>query len=427
MVFFTPVSNDSYGSPSGDASSIAGKALSKKPVRPVCIVSCSSQKAGDAATEAERLYRSDTFILARRYAQANADRWFIFSAKHGLLAPGSRIESYDQKIAGLSARETAELTRRLARQIKKFQLKGKGRCISLCDLEYNGVLHAAGLEIATRPVEHLDRLRKLEWLRIHTDPHGTEPDLELAYQAVQRLILGRAPQPLGELVRSNLPDSGVYVFFDLEERRLIEPSALRIVRVGTHRVAAGSRATLRDRLRTHLGSASGGGNHRSSIFRLHVGRALMARDGRSQPKSWGSTSIPTAAAQRAREAELEAEVSSYIGNLRVAIIDVPGDASKHNERAYLEQNLIALISNGYRPLDPASHNWLGLKSDRKEIRGSGLWNVNHTAQTYQQTFLPLLNYYVARTLGEPSVGPRPDVSPDWSIDVRRDIHQLSLL
>jgi hypothetical protein len=43
-----------------------------------------------------------------------------------------------------------------------------------------------------------------------------------------------------------------------------------------------------NRLRTHLGTASGG-NHRSSVFRLHVGKALI-RSGRfTDVPEWGAT------------------------------------------------------------------------------------------------------------------------------------------
>lgn len=53
---------------------------------------------------------------------------------------------------------------------------------------------------------------------------------------------------------------------------------LRIVRVGTHAVSTGSKATLWHRLRAHRGSKDGRGNHRASIFRRHAGAAMIARD-----------------------------------------------------------------------------------------------------------------------------------------------------
>jgi hypothetical protein len=124
---------------------------------------------------------------------------------------------------------------------------------------------------------------------------------------------------------------------------------------------------------------------------------------------------------------VELLVSEYISGLLVGVLDVPGEASKHNDRAYIEQNLIALASNVYRPMDVPSCSWLGLHSRKYEIRRSGLWNVNHTAQSFDSNLLSMLNYYVRRTLGEPELGPKPNIPPEWAANVRRDTKQLSLI
>ena len=51
---------------------------------------------------------------------------------------------------------------------------------------------------------------------------------------------------------------------------------LRVVRVGTHALTSSSRTTLWKRLSQHKGQkASGGGNHRGSIFRLLVGSTVL--------------------------------------------------------------------------------------------------------------------------------------------------------
>jgi hypothetical protein len=86
----------------------------------------------------------------------------------------------------------------------------------------------------------------------------------------------------------------MYFFFEPGQLRSTgeEP---RVVRGGTHAVSEGSTTTLWTRLRTHRGSLAGrhagGGNHRGSIFRLHVGTALLAKEGlRNQYPSWGQGS-----------------------------------------------------------------------------------------------------------------------------------------
>ena len=74
----------------------------------------------------------------------------------------------------------------------------------------------------------------------------------------------------------------LYFFMEEGERRTDTGNGLRIVRVGTHALKAGSRTALWHRLSQHKGQErSGGGNHRGSIFRLLVGSTLMKPGGMS--------------------------------------------------------------------------------------------------------------------------------------------------
>src|SRR5579859_6253932 len=71
------------------------------------------------------------------------------------------------------------------------------------------------------------------------------------------------------------PRRGVYFFFEAGECRTDSGDGPRVVRVGTHALAAGAQAKLWTRLAQHRGiKGSGGGNHRGSIFRLLVGTAI---------------------------------------------------------------------------------------------------------------------------------------------------------
>lgn len=68
---------------------------------------------------------------------------------------------------------------------------------------------------------------------------------------------------------------------------------MRITRVGTHAIRDGEESTLWGRLRNHRGTHSGGGNHRSLVFRRHVGMAMMNRsNGAISSPSW-TASNPT--------------------------------------------------------------------------------------------------------------------------------------
>jgi hypothetical protein len=393
-------------------------------VRSVCILSCCEEKRSTAIW-AENLYISESFFLSRRYAEAHFDQWVVFSAKYGLLNPGDIAEPYDRHIGQLSFAERQALAASLASG--KTQI---GPCegvefTSLCVSEYNRVLEMAKIHAKSSPISKMPRPEKHAELKKITDPHGSEAYLDDVYRIVQRVVDPRGVIPFREAVRKEMPSAGLYLFFDSHEPRLRDIDRLRVVRVGTHGVASGSKASLRDRMRTHFGTSTGGGNHRSSVFRLHVGRALMEKGEMESVKSWGNSELPSDQKLLHSEAMLEARVSEYIGNLSVALLDVPGDSAKDNDRAYLEQNLIALLSNAFRPLDPPSHQWLGRHSDKPEIRKSGLWNVNHTGQRYDHRFAKMLEYYVRATLGE-RAGVKPVAPPDWLASVRDDGRQLRL-
>jgi hypothetical protein len=188
----------------------------------------------------------------------------------------------------------------------------------------------------------------------------------------------------------------VYFFMEDGERRTDSGDGLRVVRVGTHALTSSSRTTLWKRLSQHKGQkASGGGNHRGSIFRLLVGSTLFKGPGAACP-TWG---IKNSAPRELRilERPFEEEVSRIIGAmpfLWLGIDDAPGAESM---RGYVERNAIALLSNFDKPaLDAPSGNWRGTACDRGKglVRDSGLWNQNHVDESYDPAFLDMLERFV---------------------------------
>lgn len=211
---------------------------------------------------------------------------------------------------------------------------------------------------------------------------------------------------------SKLPARGVYFFREPGEQISICSNSSRVVRVGTHAISANSKSTLWQRLRAHLGTRIGAGNHRGSIFRLHVGAALLARDQVDLP-TWGlGSSAPPALREsksvQAMESAWEQKVSEHIGAMTVLWVDVPDEPSRESVRAVIERNAIALLSNRFAPLQLASVGWLGHQSPKDEIRRSGLWNLNYVDKGYDPRFLDLFESVVEDTLaGEASARRNP--------------------
>ena len=68
----------------------------------VVLVGCVKTKA-QRASAARDLYVSPLFERRRRYAESSGQPWYILSAEHGLLDPGSIIEPYDVYLADQTA------------------------------------------------------------------------------------------------------------------------------------------------------------------------------------------------------------------------------------------------------------------------------------------------------------------------------------
>ena len=197
------------------------------------------------------------------------------------------------------------------------------------------------------------------------------------------------------------PDRGVYVFFARNEYR-DSGDQLRVTRIGTHAVSEGSSTSLWDRLRTHRGALrgtyEGGGNHRGSVFRKRVGEAFVERDSlHDEYPHWGEGSSAKRE-RRLSELEMEQRVSDYIRDLPFLWLNVDDEPSADSQRAYIERNTIALLSNYQRDaVDARADDWLGNHSRSQKIRDSGLWNVNHVDEEYEPGFLDALHEAIERT------------------------------
>jgi len=219
-----------------------------------------------------------------------------------------------------------------------------------------------------------------------------------------------------------LPEKGVYFFFEKNEVRTDSGDGLRVVRIGTHTTTRTSKTTLWNRLKQHQGTFKGkrpgGGSHRGSIFRIHVGKAILLKEGKIL-QSWGigkgwrdAIKIKWFDLDNLSDKELknirdqllddeypiEKKVSSTIRNMWYVWVKVDDPPSN---RSYLEKNTIALLSNYDRsPIDPPSPKWLGNYSPSEQIRKSGLWNIQHVNEKHNPNFLTILEKYINKTMGK---------------------------
>lgn len=226
-----------------------------------------------------------------------------------------------------------------------------------------------------------------------------QSDVGRFYRAMEHLrrTLGGYRHLVDCHARMGWPNRGVYFFFEAGEYRAPpHGDQLRVVRVGTHAVSRGSRTILWRRLRQHRGRGKPGevlgGNHRGSVFRRHVGAALL-QAGKSPVKvarTWGRRGVSPD--DRRREAPLEIAVSQRIARmpfLWIVADDAPG---KGSVRSFIERNSIALLAGS----DVPSRRWLGKHATAPEIRRSGLWNVDYVGEEYDLEFLDVLETRVRK-------------------------------
>lgn len=228
-----------------------------------------------------------------------------------------------------------------------------------------------------------------------------QADLDRFYKLLHRLRerVGGYRYLANSNGRMDWPERGVYFFFAREATRT-DDDQLRVSRIGTHAVSAGSGTKLWDRLRGHRGTFSGGhedgGNHRGSVFRLRIGEALIEREElANEYPYWGEGSSAPKDGLRDEEYDMEKRVSFYVRGMPLLWVEVNDEPGPDSNRAYIEQNAIALLSNYQQEsLDPRDTGWLGKDSSSLEIRRSGLWNVNHVGEDYDPEFLDVLEEYV---------------------------------
>ncbi|MGE7473353.1 DUF6884 domain-containing protein [Bosea sp. NPDC003192] len=350
---------------------------------PFIVIGCSGEKRREAAP-AKKLYTSRRFKASIALADALAAPHAVLSAKHGIVASETLLEPYDLHLSALSGTEQDAWARQALEQLRAHAC---GRNITLlASSEYvdplvkinnNGVKQL----IIQSPWSDLGKPDIGVWLNKARRMAVRIRDLRLMYSWIENERRGGRVFNFWDLPNKIVPKRGVYIFLDRRELNFLQGSP-RIVRIGTHGVSQGSMATLRGRLRNHLGPATEVGNHRGSIFRLHVGRAMLEAEQRgAYLPTWGAGQDASVQV-KAVEVDHEIAVSRYLRELEVALIAIDDEPAKESLRASVEAQLIALCSEGMHTIDVPSSHWLGRNSPVALIRGSGLWNIRGVGADY---------------------------------------------
>lgn len=380
----------------------------------VALISCVSMKH-DREMAASDLYMSPLFRYSKLLAKEVADKYYILSAKHGLLKPDQPIGPYDLTLKNMSREHRRNWADNVFKDLIQMTNSGD-ELIFLAGESYREFivekLSERGNPMAF-PLFKYSIGEQLQWYSGYERNKNILNDLNRFYILLKKLREGLGGEVLLSQAdgKRNWPEKGVYFFFESNEFRKTSPFERRVTRIGTHAISKGSKSTLWTRLRTHRGGTNLGGNHRGSIFRLHVGKSIIQSEGLQLP-TWGEGQT---ASKRVKEleSELENKVSEWIGGTSILWLNIDDASSSRSDRAFIERNSIGLVSTAERQLDTASKGWLGLHNPHDAIRKSSLWNVNHVDEDYDPRFLDVFEQYVEITLGEISHDGTSIVPEDW--------------
>ena len=350
----------------------------------VFLVSCAGRKLPKPAKAKDIFMPSALFRKSRAYVESTGKPWFILSAKYGLLNIEKRISPYDKTLNNMRKEKRCEWAQKVLKDfiphLEKERIKS---VVILAGSRYREFLEPElrdrGFHVYV-PMGDLGIGKQLAWLD-ESNPLRLVDTIRF-YDILKRLEkrVGGSAQALANCNgRMNFPKRGVYFFYEYGERKTGAGGGLRVVRVGTHAVSAGSKTKLWTRLSNHRGPASHvGGKINGSVFRFLVGEALANRTRKLDP--WSG--------EKRNDELLGSLVSRHICAMPFLWLNVDDTPGPKSHRAFIERNAIALLSDYDKPpIDPASTNWLGLSSPSPKVRNSGLWNQEHVDRDYDPSFL----------------------------------------
>ena len=200
------------------------------------------------------------------------------------------------------------------------------------------------------------------------------------HEQVERLPLVQFP-----FDTADLPQNGIYFFYEEGESWGHGGEKSRIVRVGTHK-----KDNFRARIAEHylLNQARMNFSERDSpprdrsIFRKHIGSAILQREGNDYLQIWEQDLVSTASKQKWQdhrniplEKRIEAGVTDVLrSTFSFRYVIIPDQEDRMGETG-LERTLIGTLARCTECC--SSPTWLGRSSPKRQIRESGLWLIQH--------------------------------------------------
>jgi hypothetical protein len=135
----------------------------------VALVSCVKTKR-KSAVAAKDLYISQLFMGMRRYAEQNADAWYILSAEHGVLQPDQVIAPYERTLNTMPKRNRVAWAEQIQRQLLGLLPAGTVVVVLAGKRYREGIvsfLESYGFTVEV-PMAGLKFGLQLRWLKEHT-------------------------------------------------------------------------------------------------------------------------------------------------------------------------------------------------------------------------------------------------------------------
>lgn len=200
------------------------------------------------------------------------------------------------------------------------------------------------------------------------------------HEQLEQLPLIEFPFELGQL-----PENGIYFFYENGEIWGHGGDKQRIVRIGTHKDG-----NFRSRIKEHFLLDESKMNFDAttpkpsdrSIFRKHIGRALLNRNNDAYLKTWDKDFIKKINREKHRrlrniqkEKDIEKEITQILRkNFSFRFIIVDNQVERMGTNG-LERRLIGTVARC--KLCRPSNNWLGNNHPNNKIKKYGLWLIQH--------------------------------------------------